>query len=80
MGLAFVYFIAIVFWKPYAQFVNVHNHFLKFYYGTFVVFLTFCYIFARMGSLGSGTYITIMYLVTVLIGCIMAGGFVRLYI
>lgn len=80
MGLALVYFLAIVLWKPYAQAVNIHNHFLKFYYGTFVLFLVFCYIFARMDSLGSTTYIMIMYLVTALIACVIACGFIRLYI
>ena len=80
MGLSIVYFMVIIFWKPYAPAVNIHNHFLKFYYGTFVVFLVFCYIFSRMDSLGSTTYIMIMYLITALIACIMVAGFIRVYI
>jgi hypothetical protein len=80
MGVSFVYLILIMVWRPYASAVNVHNHFLKFYYGTFVLFLGFCYIFSRMKSLGSATYIMIMYLVTVLIGLVMTGGFVRVLI
>jgi hypothetical protein len=80
MGVSFVYFLVIIVWRPYARAVNAHNHFLKFYYGAFVLFLGFCYMFAKMQALGSSTYITIMYLVTAFIGLIMAGGFIRVYI
>ncbi len=75
-----MYFVMIILWKPYHGVMNVHNHFLKLYYGTFVVFLVFCYMFSKVGSLSSSTYIIIMYLITSLICCVMVGGFVRVYL
>ena len=57
----------------------MHNIFLKIYYGIFVLFLGFCYLFSKVDSLPSYFYISIMYLITLLIGCIMVGGFARVF-
>lgn len=68
----------ISFWKPYHSSINVHNNFLKLYYGTFVLFMTICYIFSKSTQLSTNICITLIYIVMILIGIIMVGGFVRL--
>ncbi len=77
MGIATVYFLVICIWKPYHESINVHNHFLKFYYGTFLIFLVICYLFANV-TLSGSLYTAFMYIIIVLIGAIIFAGFVRI--
>lgn len=79
MALSTIYFLLIGFWCPYYSCSNIHNHFLKLYYGTFVLFLGFCYLFAKSASLGRWTYVAVMYLILLLIASIAIAGFVRIF-
>lgn len=78
MGLSIGYFLLICIWQPYSQSINAHNHFLKVYYGTFVLFLVICYMFAKVDSLPNNLYISLMYVIMFLVALIMTIGFVRI--
>ena len=80
LGCAVLYFLAIKIWKPYHSSINTHNHFLKVYYGTFVLFMAICYVFAKIPQLSMDVYVALIYVVTALIAVIMASGFVRIFI
>lgn len=71
-------FISI--WKPYHSSINIHNNFLKLYYGTFVLFIIICFLFTKVQKLPSSLYIACMYIVMVLLSGILLGGFVRIYL
>ena len=80
LGCAVFYFLAIAIWKPYHSSINIHNHFLKVYYGTFVLFMAICYVFAKIPQLSMDIYVALIYVVTGLIAVIMVSGFVRIFI
>lgn len=80
MGLSIGYFLIIFIWQPYHTSINSHNHFLKLYYGTFVIFLVICYLFSKVSRLSNGIYIGLMYIIMVLIVLILISGFVRILI
>ena len=80
LGLSTGYFILIWVWKPYHKSINLHNHFLKLYYGTFVLFLIICYLFSRANKLSKNLYIIMIYVIMVLLGLILVIGFVRIFI
>jgi hypothetical protein len=79
-GIIFGYFLVIVFYRPYHESINIHNHFLKIYYGTVVAFTGFCYMFTQSRGIGESLYIAIIYVIMVMIGVILVIGFVRIYI
>jgi hypothetical protein len=80
LGCGVMYFLVIAIWKPYHSSINIHNHFLKVYYGTFVLFMAICYVFARIPHLPMDVYVALIYVVTGLISGIMVSGFVRIFI
>jgi len=80
MGFSIGYFLVIFIWQPYHKSINLHNHFLKLYYGTFVIFLVICYLFSKVSRLSNGIYIGLMYIIMVLIVLILISGFVRILI
>lgn len=80
IGLSTGYLILIFFWKPYHESINIHNHFLKLYYLTFVMFLVICYLFSKVGKLSQNLYIIMIYVIMVLISSILVIGFVRIVI
>jgi hypothetical protein len=80
LGCSVLYFLAIAIWKPYHSSINIHNHFLKVYYGAFVLFMVVCYVFAKIPQLSMEVYVALIYVITVLIAVIMVSGFVRIFI
>jgi hypothetical protein len=80
LGCGTVYFLVIFIWKPYHSSINIHNHFLKVYHGSFVLFMIICYVFARIPRLSIGVYVALIYIVTGLISVIMVSGFIRIFI
>mgnify|MGYP006959903415 CR=1 FL=1 len=80
LGLSTTYFILIWVWKPYHKSIDIHNKFLRLYYGTFVLFLVICYLFSKVNNLSKDFYIIMMYVVMVLISLILIIGFVRILI
>jgi hypothetical protein len=78
MGLAAIYFLFIWIWKPYHESIGSHNHFLKFYYGTYVAFLVICYLFGKLQKLEGSLYTAFMYVIMVLVGGVISAGFVRI--
>jgi hypothetical protein len=80
MAVAITYFMVICFWNPYHQVVHAHNHFLKFYYGTYVTVLVICYLFVKIQKFDASVYTILMYLIVVLIGSVIAAGSIRILI
>jgi hypothetical protein len=78
MGIAIFYFIFIWIWKPYHDSIGSHNHFLKLYYGTYVLFLVICYLFGKLPKSQGSIYTAFMYVIMILIGGIIAAGFLRI--
>jgi hypothetical protein len=79
MGFSAAYFILICFWKPYHSSINIHNHFLKLYYGTYAIFTFICYLIAKFDRLPEDTYIGLVYIVMTILVCILLGGFARIF-
>jgi len=80
LGVSAGYFLLVSIWRPYHSSINIHNHFLKLYYGTLVLFMVICYVFTKVDSISSGLYIALMYVVMVLLMGILVGGFLRILI
>jgi hypothetical protein len=78
MGLAVIYFGFICFCKPYHESIGIHNSFLKFYYGIYVLFLVICYLFGKLQSIKGSVYTAFMYVIMVMIGGLITAGFVRI--
>lgn len=78
MGIAFLYLVLIWVWKPYHEAIGSHNHFLKLYYGTYVLFLVICYLFGKVPKLEGTLYTVFMYVIMTLIGGLIMAGFVRI--
>jgi uncharacterized metal-binding protein len=80
IGVALAYFLVIWIWNPYHEVVRMHNHFLKFYYGTYVIVLVICYLFVKLPKVDGSVYMAFMYVIMTLIGLIIAAGFTRILI
>lgn len=80
LGLTVGYFILVCVWRPYHESINIHNHFLKLNHGVVAVYLAICELFNRLDKMSVQLYITLMYGIIVLLGVIVVGGFVRIFI
>ena len=80
LGLCTTYFILIWVWKPYHKSIDIHNKFLRLYYGTFVLFLVICYLFAKVTNISKDFYVVMIYVIMVLISVILIIGFARILI
>lgn len=80
IGLTGSYFVLIIFWRPYHKAVNLHNLFLILNHGTVVVFFVICYVYTHFQHLTNDFYANTMYGIMSLIGLVMLGGYVRIWI
>jgi hypothetical protein len=80
LGLSVAYFLVICIWKPYHISVNIHNHLLKLYYLTFVLFLVIEYLMTKSIKLPLNLHVVLMYIIMGLLGCIFAVGMIRIWL